>query len=279
MERRDVSAGGLVADLFHDGTGEPRKAIIMLGGSEGGRMWSRPKKLQNALVSRGYSVLSLAYFKDTGLPDSLEEISLEYFEQAFSWLAQQPEFVPDTYGVIGGSKGAEAALLLASRYAQVKVVVALTPSSVIWSGIPKNRFKVGQHGKSSWSYQGQGLPFLSVDFTRSDWWSLLTLRLRKKGEEALRNEAAVKQAAIPVEKCCCPILLLSAKRDQVWPTTMMCDQIKRRLDEAEYDFPYEHVAFDTGHTWLVRNKQAWRIAFSFLETHFAVLPVPAFAGA
>jgi hypothetical protein len=243
-----------VADLFHDDTADLRRAIIMLGGSEGGRMWSRPKRLLSALVNRGYSVLSLAYFKERGLPDSMEEIPLEYFETTFAWRARQPTIMPDKYGLIGGSKGAEAALLLASRYSKVEVVVALTPSSVVWSGIPRNRFDLSRHGSSSWFYRGEGLPFLRVEYGRSDWWSLLTLRLKKKGEEALRNEADVESAAIPVDDCRCAILLLSGRGDQVWPTTMMCDQVMRRLKEARYPHPYQHLAYNTGHTGLVRNK-------------------------
>jgi hypothetical protein len=97
MERIEVRADGLVADLFHDGSQNPGQAIVMLGGSEGGRMWSRPKVLLKALVGRGYRVMSLAYFKEPGLPRSLEEIPLEYFETAFDWLARQPQIVADAY--------------------------------------------------------------------------------------------------------------------------------------------------------------------------------------
>lgn len=272
MIRQHVASNGLVADLFHDGTGRSRKVIIMLGGSEGGRMWSRPKRLLEALVGRGYGVLSLAYFKEPGLPESLEEIPLEYFERAFAWLARQPQIVPECYGLIGGSKGAEAALLLASRYEQVKIVITLTPSSVVWAGIPKNRFKLSGYGRSSWSYRGQALPFLPVEFNRSDWWLLLTLRLREKAWQALQDEVAVKNASIPVEQSCCPLLLLSGKRDRVWPTTWMCEQIVHRLNQARYGYPYEHVSFDTGHTWLVRNKDCWRIALTFLESNFVAMP-------
>lgn len=56
MVRQNITSDGLVADLFHDGTVESRKAIIMLGGSEGGRMWSRPRRLLEALVGRVYLV-------------------------------------------------------------------------------------------------------------------------------------------------------------------------------------------------------------------------------
>ena len=88
MIKRAVSENGLVADLFYE---ERRKSkpIIMLGGSEGGRIWSRIKPPVEYLVKGGYAVFSLAYFKEKGLPNSLEEIPLEYFEKAFSWLASQ----------------------------------------------------------------------------------------------------------------------------------------------------------------------------------------------
>ena len=275
MERQEVRAHGLVADYFYDRSSGPGRAIVMLGGSEGGRMWSRPQTLLKALTGRGYRVMSLAYFKEPGLPNSLEEIPLEYFETAFDWLAKQPGIIADEYGLIGGSKGSEVALVLASRYAQVKLVVALMPSSVVWSGIPKNRFDLSKHGKSSWSYQGQGLPFLPVTFSRSDWWSLLTLRLKDKAEEALQNQEAAQAAAIAVEECGCPILLLSGTRDRIWPATLMAEQITRRLDDSAYDYPYEHVTYDTGHTWLVRNRQVWGKAFDFMDRHFTMVSMPA----
>lgn len=272
MERQEVTADGLVADFFHDGTDTARQAIIMLGGSEGGRMWSKPKRLLKALLGAGYCVLSLAYFKEPGLPTSLEEIPLEYFEKAFAWLAEQPAIMPDGYGLIGGSKGSEIALLLASRYPQVKLVVALSPSSVVWSGIPRNKFDLSQYGKSSWSYQGHGLPFVSAQFSRSDWWRLLTLRLKDKAMEALQNSKAVEAAAIPVEESQCPILLLSGRRDNVWPTTMMSEQIMHRLDSKAYGYRYEHEAFDTGHVGLVRNMQCWRRTFDFMARNFKAVP-------
>jgi hypothetical protein len=34
--KRHVDENGVRADLFHDGSGQPRKAIVLMGGSEGG---------------------------------------------------------------------------------------------------------------------------------------------------------------------------------------------------------------------------------------------------
>jgi pimeloyl-ACP methyl ester carboxylesterase len=72
-------------------------------------------------------------------------------------------------------------------------------------------------------------------------------------EEALKNTDRAKQAAIPVERICGPILLVSFRQDQVWPSTLMATQIAERLQVAKFGFYYEHAAYDAGHS-------EWRIA-------------------
>lgn len=116
MIQKEINENGLVADLFTDASLHPRKAIGMLGGSEGGKSWSRIKRPNEILVQQGYAVLSLAYFKAQDLPISLEEIPIEYFERAFTWLSAQRGLVPNEVALLGGPKGAEAALLLGSLY-------------------------------------------------------------------------------------------------------------------------------------------------------------------
>src|SRR4030066_1284741 len=169
MLKRIVQENGIVADLFHDGSGKPHKAIVLLGGSEGAKAWSSrgTKKVVDQLVGLGYTLLSLAYFKSPGLPPFLEEIPLEYFAMAFKWLVNQPEVLPDELAMIGMSRGAEAALLLGSRNSKIKAVVALSGSHVVWQGIPKLGAKPESRLKSDWSYQGKGLP--CVPYGISSW--------------------------------------------------------------------------------------------------------------
>jgi len=268
MIRDAVTETELVADFFHEGSNQPRRTVILLGGSEGGNFWSRQKRLLEGFVKRGYCVLSLAYFKAPGLPRSLEEIPLEYFEKAFAWLGAQPQVSPEGYALVGGSKGAEAALLLGSRYPQVKAVAALLPSSVVWQGIPKNRLSIGKDPKSSWSFDGKGLPYVPSSLSLKNIASLLTLRLRKSGEKDLQNTECVKEAAIPVEKIQGAILLISGKRDQLWPSTYMCEQMVSRLAAAGFAHHYEHIAYDKGHTGVIRDRACWRTVYDFLEQHF-----------
>lgn len=268
MIKEEVNENGLVADFFTDSSAQPRKAIIMLGGSEGGKSWSRIRRPIELLVQRGYSVLSLAYFKSKGLPSSLQEIPLEYFEKAFDWLSTQAGLVPNEYVILGGSKGSEAALLLGSRHSQVKAVIAFSPSSVVWQGIPSKRFEIGEDVKSSWSISGEGLPFLPYPPSINKW-DLLLLRLRRMHEDALLKTSRARVATIPVENIQGAILLISGERDRLWPATHMSEQIMTRLKAMEFHNHYEHIAFNSGHNGIVINKDSWRRIFDFLKEHFA----------
>ena len=61
--------------------------------------------------------------------------ALEYFRKATAWLRNHPRVSPDRIALVGGSKGAEAALLLASVYPDYRAVVAWVPAAHVWQGI------------------------------------------------------------------------------------------------------------------------------------------------
>jgi len=270
MIKRTINQDGIVADFFLPTSEGKRRTIIMLGGSEGGKSWSRIKQVLSRLSERGYNLLSMAYFKSPGLPGTLEEIPLEMFETLFSWLGTQPEVIPNQYAIIGGSKGAELGLLLASRYPQIKAVAAISPSSVVWQGIPKQRFQLGKSTKSSWSFQGLGLTYVPYLLSSKDKGALLSLRLRKIHERALQESESkiINGASIPVEKGKSAIMLVSGEKDQMWPAAEMGEQIMGRLEKNEYEFPYVHLRFNTGHNGLIMNRDAWRQIFEFFRENF-----------
>jgi uncharacterized protein len=275
MIKRSVIEKGIVADLFHDGSGQPRKALVLMGGSEGGKVWSslgtsRPRKL---LLDLGYTLLSLAYFKAPGLPSTLESIPLEYFEKVFAWFATQPEVISDEIALIGASKGAEAALVLGSMNPKIRAVVALSPSSVVWEGIPKKGVDVTYDRKSSWNYQGKDLPYVSNVLSS---WNIGTMlgtalfgTLRKQFEQALQNEEQVEKASIPVEKIQGALLLMSGKRDNMWPATQMCEQMMSRLAARGFAYPNVHIAYDAGHQGYIQKKDCWKAIAGFLKDHYA----------
>ncbi len=88
-----------------------------------------------------------------GLPPTLEEVPLEIIENAIQWLNGRDDVVKNRIGIIGASRSGELAILSASIFPRIKVVVGYTPSGVIWEGI-------GQGGKSAWTYRGKPFPYL-----------------------------------------------------------------------------------------------------------------------
>jgi dienelactone hydrolase len=121
-----VTDEGLVAALHLPSRLGPHPVMIVLSGSGGGLasaiVWGEP------LASLGYAVLSVAYFAMDGLPLHLVEIPLEYFKKVIGWIRAHPALDSARIGVLGHSRGGEAALLVAATYPEIRVVVANVPS-------------------------------------------------------------------------------------------------------------------------------------------------------
>jgi len=237
VRRMTVADDGFAADFFPTDHAQESVGVLVLGGSEGGK----PIRLAKDLAHAGYPALALAYFRAPDTPDALDMIPLDYVDKPIAWLSQHMGAGGKGIVVVGGSKGAELALLLASRDARICGVIATAPSSVVFQGIPKVFFPP----RSSWSNEGEPVPFVPYDLRGGvDPKKLLSLY-----ERSLKQKDAVDKASIAVENIGGPILLLSGSDDKMWPSATMAAAICERLDEHEFPHPYEHVDYpDAGHT-------------------------------
>jgi dienelactone hydrolase len=248
VTRIPVHDQGLRGVLFLPSGKKPHPGVIFLGGSEGG-LHEGPAAF---LASKGYAVLTLAYFRYEDLPKSMENIPLEYFETAIDWLEARKEIRHDGIAVIGASRGTELALLLGSTFPQVRAVVAIAPSSVIWPGLGS---PVDGSEPPAWIYKGQPLPFMSLRQLNPEQKKRIDQLLPTNPNTPvlwcqiqLENKAAVNNASIPVEKINGPILLISGNDDKLWPSTEMADMIMNRLKEANHGFPDAYIAYpNVGH--------------------------------
>jgi len=229
--------GLLGAFYMPEGSGR-RPALLVLGGSEGGLGAS--SGVGASFTKEGYAVLALAYFMEEGLPQSLENIPLEYFDKAVDWLKRQPGVNPDAIGVIGGSRGSEAALLLASRNSSVKAVMAFAPSGVVWQGL---NFANPMNMGPAWTLDGQALPFLTPDGMKYR----PGASMKPMFDAALATDTR-KEVDIPVERIKAPILLISGKEDALWPSWDMGEAIVKRLTAADFAYDVQHLGHDgAGH--------------------------------
>ena len=197
------------------------------------------------LAERGYAALALAYFGLEHLPARLEEIPLEYFRSAIEWMRSQPSVEPSKIGVVGTSKGGEAALLVSATYREIRAVVAYSPSHVVFQGI-NEAWSDASASKSSWTLDGKPVPFVPFRMDNDyieRYGFYLGLYLG-----SLQDRQAVERAFIPVERINGPILLASGMNDAIWPSSMMCEQVVERLKQRHFAFSFQHFPYDgAGH--------------------------------
>jgi uncharacterized protein len=238
-----VRENGLVATFHRPSTSGTHPGIIVIGGAGGGL--GSPSAVCSLLAERGYAALALAYFGLEHLPTRLQEIPLEYFKRAIEWMCAQPSVEPTKIGLVGTSKGGEAALLVGATYGEIRAVVAYSPSHVVFQGIDE-AWSDASESKSSWTLDGKPVPFVPfrIDTDCIEQYGFyLGLYLG-----SLQDRQAVGRAVIPVERINGPILLFSGTDDAIWPSSMMCEHVVERLREREFAFPFQHMRYDgAGH--------------------------------
>lgn len=233
----EVAESGLVGRLFTPTVAANGRAVLVVGGSNGGLSWSA--EVGALLAAHGYTALALAYFGLPTLPATLDRVPLEYFERALAWLQARPEVDEERIGVCGVSRGGELALLLGATFPSVRAVVAYVPSGLLWGAYPFNFH-------SAWTWRGEELPAAQV--TVQEWEALeASGRMQREPhvvyDVILANEAVVRDTAIPVEKTQGPILMISGDADGLWPATALTRVAERRLQDHRFAHRFEHLVY------------------------------------
>lgn len=215
---------------------ERRPAIIVLGGSEGGDWFAR--EMAPRLASHGYAVLGVPYYAPPfvtphadlkELPPAFVDIPVDRLERARDWLRGQAGVDAERIAIYGVSKGAEFALLAATRLPWITAAVAIVPSDVVWEGwglpgqVPGTR--------SCFSWRGEALPFVpyegfAEEFARFGSGGKVHMRRPQDAGRAAHPDA-VARARIPIETYRGPVLVAGGGDDQVWASGAMAENIAR----------------------------------------------------
>ncbi|XP_071978852.1 acyl-coenzyme A amino acid N-acyltransferase 2-like [Engystomops pustulosus] len=139
IQKIQIREGRIRGTLFHPTEGKGSyPGVIDLSGGAGGLTEYRA----SLLASRGFVVLALAYFGYSDLPRSFQKLHLEYFEEAIDLLLKHPKVSKPKVGVLGVSKGAEIALVLASYLPQVGATVSINGTCNVFGGSIYHKGKV-----------------------------------------------------------------------------------------------------------------------------------------
>lgn len=210
-----VRRDGFASTLYTPNQASPgAPAVVVLGGSEGGEATFTAQ----ALALAGYPALALGYFEEPGLPSCLCSIPLEYFAKAVRWLRDQPVARGRHLALLGASRGAEGALLIASYEPGLfDAVVASSPSSVVESAFIPGSPGTGAY-RPAWTFDGQAL---------------------RTGMQ------------IPVGRIRVPLLLGDGGQDAVWNSVGSVRNVMAELRDAHDPAPYTNVYYpQAGHAFL-----------------------------
>lgn len=125
--------------------------IVTFGGSDGSSNYD----LAVMLANEGYEVYSLFFFGIGNLPAYIQEVPIDFFEDVLVYIEDNSQS-DGPLTVLGASKGAELTLNLATVYDEIDHIILYAPSAY-------NFFSLDQQNAddSSWSYEGEALPYLS----------------------------------------------------------------------------------------------------------------------
>jgi dienelactone hydrolase len=243
LVREDVRDLGLVGTLYRPDTDARVPGVLMLGGAEGG-MHEDDAAL---LAAHGFAVMALAYYGLPGLPPALRDVPVEYFGTALDLLRRHPAIDGHRIGIMGASKGGEAALLIGSMHADLRAVVSVVGSGLLTQGISQDVIggsfvEIMTTPVATWTYQGRELPYLP---------NVLTERIQaalaadapialKWAMPDLWNDDPNPDVIIPVEQIRGAVLLVSGEDDQGYG--MAAHEIAaRRLAQAGTGSAWRHT--------------------------------------
>ena len=205
----------LQGQLLRSGGSNGWGALVLHGSS--GRIDLHAAEL---LARTGAIVFAQQWFGQPGLPEQIQDVPLESFVAGIDMLVSHG---CSRIAVLGRSRGAEAALLLATIDPRVNAVFAFSPSSVAWAGTSPD-------GGPSWTFEGWPVPYVSYDLS---WWSEPRqglIEYREYHERSLRMDpAATARAEIPVERTSAQMILVAGAADALWPSDTFARAIAQRL--------------------------------------------------
>jgi len=247
-----------VETVLYLGKNKNQPLVVGLGGSEGGNAWTSDywKKTRDQFIEKGYAFLAIGYFGARGTPGTLNKIAIEDVYNAIKMATKNKHVNKKKIGIVGGSRGADLALLLGTYFKDIKCVVSIVGSNAVFPG------HTPQFSSSCFTYQNKELPFVPVNKEAVPF--LMKRNLRGAFESMLTDTIAVENAAIKVEQIRGPILFLSATNDEICPSTPMAEMMMARLRNKNFRYPYEHTAIEGKHTEPLKH---FDLVFKFLETH------------
>uniref|UniRef100_A0A663MRL3 Acyl-CoA thioesterase 1 n=2 Tax=Athene cunicularia TaxID=194338 RepID=A0A663MRL3_ATHCN len=209
VRRVPVREGRIRATLFLPPGNGPFPGIIDLYGTGGGL----PEYRACLLANHGFAVLALAFYSYDDLPKDMNELHLEYFEEAVNYMLQHTQVKGPGIGLLGISKGGELCISMAS------FLKGITATALINGSVAN----VG----SVLRYKDITIPPLGFSVKR--------IKINESGiadiVDVLNNplEGPGRQSFIPLEKAECHFLFIVGQDDRNWKSEFFAVEGSKHL--------------------------------------------------
>lgn len=218
-----------------------RGVVVVYGGSEGSPDYDRAEQL----ARDGYEVLSLFFFGQPNQKPTLANVPLEQFDEVIDYIDSNVEG-PGPVTVIGTSKGAEFAELLAAHGYPMDNLVAFAPAHYSYSGLDF----AGGADRPSFTDRGEEVGYASfreasISAGAKMLWDMATgypVSYRATYEGAARN--AADEARIELGDFRGNVLLFGGEGDQMWQAADAARALAEQGGNIE-----AHVYPDAGHAF------------------------------
>ncbi|KAI4568418.1 hypothetical protein MJT46_008216 [Ovis ammon polii x Ovis aries] len=227
VRREPVRAGRVRGTLFLPPGSKPFPGILDLFGSSGGLCEYRA----SLLAGHGFAVLALAYFRFEDLPEHLNDVCLEYFEEAVDFMLQHPKVKGPGVGLLGYSKGGDLCLSMAS------FLKGITATVVINACVANTLAPL--------CYKDMIIPELSYDLKKYTITESGFLNFVDIWGNPL--EKTNHQSLIPLEKAQGPFLFIVSMDDHNWKSEVYAHIASERLQAHGKDRPQIIYYPGTGH--------------------------------
>lgn len=245
--------------VLYLGKGEKQPLIVGLGGSEGGNAWTSDywKKKREEFIEKGYAFLAIGYFGCKNTPTILNKIAIEDIHNAILEATKNKKINKKKIAIVGGSRGADLALLTGSYYKDIKCVIGIVSSHAVFPGHTQ------EFNSSCWTFEGKELPFIPVNEEAVPF--LMKGDLRGTFDAMLKDKIAEEKSVIKVENINGPILLISATKDEVCPSTPMAEKMIARLKTLNFKYNFNHIPIEGSHSEPLKH---FDLVFDFLNKNF-----------
>ena len=126
----------------------------------------------------------------------------------------------------------------------------------------------GPSGTSCWSYKGKDLAYAPYRSRTINIFKILKEEKELKLLTINSDKDVTEETIIPVEKINGPVLLISSKHDEVWPSYESALFIEDRLNSVSFPYEHKHVAFENmSHAVIVHLPWIYKLAFKSERDH------------